>query len=714
MRPWRRGLASVSALAALSAPATAQAGPDPVNQPLVDGCQRNPAGLLTFMSPEWVFVNGQAAGDPVHQIQGSATLVHTADEDLPEGHNSYDMDFDVAPDAPYTGLLAGDPSANGGKGNGNFARDQDFAKLHVEWESGSVPTFVWPAEHDRIALWGQWIWDCGHWGQGIQTPTSQQDFQGSLQNTGDYFLPGQIEGPPPPTLRGEQTELHPMQALVVTRAASWSSPQAATETDAFISSDGTHAYAEEQCASGRASAAGPGQPGAPSPIPGLATYGPDFAACVNNTANDLQPIAGRSYSFHIPAPPRPSADAQLTLREQQMVTGRGFTEQVASAGDGVDVTVTANPPADGSPHAFGQRYYVGWAHPSGSSAGVAPAHLRLTVKSITVNNALAEPNPVHPTAAGPPGVGRYNLYLNANGYWNFMGGRAPEPDTSWAPGLGFVHDGQSFDVNQTVDLFVPAGAPVRLDVSGRECDLPRMDPCAATAELADANDHPGEAVASFASADAALGDHTLLSPNHDPPQSNPGADPSTVPPDYQVAYSIRRVVGPSGGPTGTPNPEGLCAASPPGSTGVGSSSPGGKLGGSSSVLGCAAGAGGAGCAGRPPASRIFRGQLSRRRRLHLRGTARPGRCGRITQVRVAVARVVRGRCRFVNRRGRMRRTTGCAHPQFLRARGRSRWSLSLRGRFPRGRYVAFSQAIDGQGRVELRRLRGNRARFRVP
>src|SRR5947209_539807 len=316
--------------------------------------------------------------------------------------------------------MAGDPSANGGKGNGNFARDQDFAKLHVEWESGSVPTFVWPAEHDRIALWGQWIWDCGHWGQGIQTPTSQQDFQGSLQNTGDYFLPGQIEGPPPPTLRGEQTELHPMQALVVTRAASWSSPQAATETDAFISSDGTHAYAEEQCASGRASAAGPGQPGAPSPIPGLATYGPDFAACVNNTANDLQPIAGRSYSFHIPAPPRPSTDA------------------------------------------------------------------------------------------GPPGVGRYNLYLNANGYWNFMGGRAPEPDTSWAPGLGFVHDGQSFDVNQTVDLFVPAGAPVRLDVSGRECDLPRMDPCAATAELADANDHPGEAVASFASADAALGDHTLL------------------------------------------------------------------------------------------------------------------------------------------------------------------------------------------------------------
>jgi hypothetical protein len=426
---------------------------------------------------------------------------------------------------------------------------------------------------------------------------------------------------------------------------------------------------------------------------------------VNNSANDLQPIAGRSYSFHIPAPPRPSADAQLTLREQRMVAGSGFTDQVAPAGDGIDVTVSANPPADGSPHAFGQRYYVGWAHQPGMPAGAAPAHLRLTVKGITVNNALAEPNPVHPTAAGPPGVGRYNLYLNANGYWNFMGGRAPEADTSWVPGLGSVHDGQSFDVNQTVDLFVPPGAPVKLDVSGRECDLPRMDPCAATAELADANDHPGEAVASFATADAALGDHTLLSPNHDPPQSNPGADPSTVPPDYQVAYSIRRV--------GGPNPEGLCAASPPGSTGVGSSSPGGKLGGSSGVLGCRAGAGGASCAGRPPRSRIFRGRLSRRRRVHLRGTARPGRCGRITHVRVAVARLVRGRCRFADRRGRLRRATRCSHPQFLGARGRSRWTLSLRGRFPRGRYVAFAQATDSQGRVELRRLRGDTAHFRI-
>ena len=88
--------------------------------------------------------------------------MHTAAEDLPEGHLSYDLDWDVAPDPAYTGLLAGDPNANGGQGNGNFARDGDFAKLHVEWESGAVPAYVWPTEGDRVKLWGQWIWDCGH------------------------------------------------------------------------------------------------------------------------------------------------------------------------------------------------------------------------------------------------------------------------------------------------------------------------------------------------------------------------------------------------------------------------------------------------------------------------------------------------------------------------------------------------------------------------
>ena len=350
------------ALALLVAPTAASANPDPVNQPLQDGCQRNPAGLLSYTSPEWVYVGGRNAGDPLRLVEGSAIYSHTAGEDLPESHSSYDLDFDVIPDPRYLGLLSGDPNANGGQGNGNWANDADRGKLHVEWESGAVPSFVWPTEGDRIKLWGQWVWDCGHWGQGIQTAQTPS----SVQETGDYFLPGQIEGPSPAGLRGEQTELHPMQALIVTRKASWSSPTTATETDAYISSDGTHANAEARCANGLSPV--PGAPG-PSPLPGipgapsLPSYGPDFSACVNNPANQHMDIHGRTYEFFVPAPPKPSPDSQLTLREQQMISPSGYTEQVVPEANGVDVTVAAPATDDGNTHAFGARYYVGWQGP---------------------------------------------------------------------------------------------------------------------------------------------------------------------------------------------------------------------------------------------------------------------------------------------------------------------------------------------------------------
>src|SRR5437763_4239837 len=255
-------LALLTTGAALGLPAPgAQAGPDPVNQPLADGCQRNPVGLLTYTSPEWVFVGGKRAGDPLRVIEGASTIVHTADEDLPESHASYDLDWDVVPDPQYLGLLAGDPNANGGQGNGNFAHDADQGKLHVEWESGSVPSYVWPTEGDRVKLWGQWIWDCGHWGQGVVT--DQSNPQGSLEGTGDYFLPGPLEGAAPPGLRGEQTELHPLQAIVVNRTASNQTAAPERETDLFASSDGTHAMGEEQCARSL------------NPLPGVPSYGPD-------------------------------------------------------------------------------------------------------------------------------------------------------------------------------------------------------------------------------------------------------------------------------------------------------------------------------------------------------------------------------------------------------------------------------------------------------
>ena len=218
--------------AAVPAAADNNARPDALQQqPLKDGCQRNPAGLLTFSSPEWVYVYG---GDPeVRTLEGTAHVTSPAGEDLPENHLSYDMDANVAPDGPYQYLLGGDPNAK----NGNFALGdggkpgEDTNRVHVEWESKVLPQWAWPTENDRVKIVGPWIWDCGHWGEGISDP--------------DYFLPG--SGPTKGQLRGEQTEIHPMQALFVTRAKSIEALVPETQTDAFISSDGTAARGEEEC-----------------------------------------------------------------------------------------------------------------------------------------------------------------------------------------------------------------------------------------------------------------------------------------------------------------------------------------------------------------------------------------------------------------------------------------------------------------------------------
>jgi hypothetical protein len=237
-----------------------------------------------------------------------------------------------------------------------------------------------------------------------------------------------------------------------------------------------------------------------------------------------------------------------------------------------------------------------------------------------------------------------------------------------------------------------------------------MDPCLATPEVADGNDHPGQAVVSFPNAAAAVGDHTLESPNHDP-SNNPQA-PSPPLSDYQMSYSIQRVVD-AGGP-------GTGVSSPPGSTGVPSSSPGGNLGGGATVLAPGSAANGApngrplsgACAlAGPPRSRIHRGRLSRRGRIHLRGRVTPGRCASVARVQVAVARRVRHGCRFVARRGRLGPVTNCSRAIFFTARGSTHWRLSIRGHFPRGRYLALSRATDTLGRVELRRSHGNVAHF---
>jgi hypothetical protein len=73
---------------------------------------------------------------------------------------------------------------------------------------------------------------------------------------------------------------------------------------------------------------------------------------------------------------------------------------------------------------------------------------------------------------------------------------------------------------------------------------------------------------------------------------------------------------------------------------------------------------------------------------------------------VSVARITPGgHCRLASSSGKLGRTQSCSHRRYLRAHGTSHWSLRLRHRLPRGRYVAVVRARDAAGNQRTRRVR---------
>jgi hypothetical protein len=83
-----------------------------------------------------------------------------------------------------------------------------------------------------------------------------------------------------------------------------------------------------------------------------------------------------------------------------------------------------------------------------------------------------------------------------------------------------------------------------------------------------------------------------------------------------------------------------------------------------------------------------------------------GGSGHVTRVSVSIARVTSGgRCRLASSSGKLGRTQSCSHRRYLRAHGTSHWSLRLRHRLPRGRYVAVIRARDAAGNRRTRSVR---------
>jgi len=475
--------------------------PDPTKQAVRDGCQRNPGALVAFaatggadpadlsgvaLSPEWAFVNR----DPRARLaEGTILNPHTAGGDLPEGHLWYDLNADLKVDPKYEYLVGGDPE----KKTGNFQYSgTDKGTLHLEWETGSVPTFVWPTEGDRAKYWGSWIWDCGHWGQ----PTTDPDF----------FLPGTGETPFSTEVPGEGTELHPLRAMVVTRKASFRATRSETETDAFVSSDGTRAYREETCA-------------IQHPPPTFISYGPDYTTCVTS-ASTRQPVNDRDYSFFVPAPPRPSKRSRLRYRVEDVSTGTAPVERIERRSDGIQVTIPFNGYGDNSePLRYGKRFFVGWSGRDPSP----PDHLLVRLKTLKVFDSLDIVNPADPLEPISTPPGEWNLYFEVNGYWKLLNEWAP--DLIRITAIKGVTGPNVFNLNRTLNIYVPQGEGVRVHTEGRECDLPEIHPCEKTREGADDNDGTGDVLRTFRSVDAALGSHTLKESNG----------------NYELTYEITRV-----------------------------------------------------------------------------------------------------------------------------------------------------------------------------
>ena len=126
-------LAVALALLAAAAGAAAATGPNPITQPPLDGCTRNPAALLQGLAPSLVYVNRSA------QPQALAGIV---DAVAPAA----DLRIAVTPDASSAFLPAA--GATG---------------IQAVRDSATVPAFAWPEPGDRVQLSGSWVWNCAKW-----------------------------------------------------------------------------------------------------------------------------------------------------------------------------------------------------------------------------------------------------------------------------------------------------------------------------------------------------------------------------------------------------------------------------------------------------------------------------------------------------------------------------------------------------------------------
>ena len=101
------------------------------------------------------------------------------------------------------------------------------------------------------------------------------------------------------------------------------------------------------------------------------------------------------------------------------------------------------------------------------------------------------------------------------------------------------------------------------------------------------------------------------------------------------------------------------------------------------------------CADRTPPVASISSARVKKRKLRLRGRASdPGCGGGVARVEVAISRKAGSKCRFIGASGRR----SCAKPVFLKAKGTTTWSLTIK--LPRGSYTLQLRARDRAGNLQ--------------
>lgn len=436
-------LAILLPLAALRAPAN----PSSQTQPLLDGCQRNNTMILALQTPEWVYVDKagvlaeRANGNPTsgrQTAEGVITQSRMAGSDLYVNHDFYDVNIGIDPDPAYEFLLPSHEIAAQNAPGGAQAR------LGTEWESAAVPLWAMPKIGDRARLSGNWIWDCGHWGNPGPEPfgvASQFIPYDPFSTAQDLVDDGKLEG--------EDTELHPLYEIAVFRkdaAGFLGKAKRATvlsRLDVWISGDGNPAHAEEECA----------------------LLGIGFGAALSPACPRFRDVGG-DYSYTLPVGPKPSLASKIVVnpvavRAETNDDLEGIPVSVAPDAGAGTVRVSFSLPHAPVPQRFGISVEAGW-----TKAAEAVHHV-VTLNSIQIVKSLDGASEPHDNAGDvrgeqAPDPGDWVLYANVSGHWQQIGGITQVTE-------------QTITLNNVFDFYLPQGMTPRLFVGGRECDIPLLD-----------------------------------------------------------------------------------------------------------------------------------------------------------------------------------------------------------------------------------------------